>query len=573
MAVQKNKNIDKRSVIISEQDRPVFKDFQLAGRAKASVNLGTGESIFTINDVKAENSVMGVAINHVYCGENGKLDMGEGFQLSLEESLVFESNVNAGYSYLYTDGKGQKYAITEYFYYIDETGNKVYVDTPKSQILVSGDGRYFEKASEYWNTFQQGQELFVEHKSAIGCKAELEVKNLLNSDAKLSNNEELRKAKETIVQYEKELFSYHSIARGPGEDMHLSNYCDSVAKFQYFIEASIDMDFVLLRDDQVPLYRNMNNVPFDFMNADYQNIEYVKKLYSHYAVAKEKLRQLETYTPINFLSDGTITKGFNSKGKLVSISDSNDNVVVVEYKTMIINSVEQERIERLLASTGEEARFEYAKDGKLYAIVDANGHRTEYLYNENKLVEIKKPNGEKYILGYTSGKLASIQEENTNKIATITYGENGEIVEIKAKFDFGIDKNGKFEIANTTEKIVRFTKSVVEDKTNVFIEDVENKVIEKYTFNQDSYLKAFYVQKDGVVTRAEEYEYVPYYIGKVAQENPREVLRKASKESLHKTSLENFVFVEEEGYVATLNEDGNVVQKNVQSHIYRRRKN
>ena len=541
--------------IIKEENRPVFKDIKLAGQANASIDLGVGEHVISINDVNPENSVMGLGISHVFSGESGTNGTGTGFKLNLEEKLVLNTSTNGEYSHLYVDGNGRTYSFTEYYYYFDEEGQKVYTNTTKSNISVEPDGRLYDGE----------REVFVEYRSATGYQTQFELKGLKNIELYNQNIEEVKNQQNLVNNMLTELNKYIMVSLlGTEVTMNLEDYMDTYDNFKTFMAYTSDMDYYLIsRYDEFKFRQAamaMDGSYIYFRSTSDQNAIYIEKLYRQYVDAKEKLRWIELYTPINFLSNGKVTKGFNEKGKLVSIKDNSDNTVAIEYENIKVNGVEVERIKKLLSSKEKEVRFEYLDNGKLSAIVDVKGNRTEFTYSDEKLSEIKKSNGDQYVITYEGDKIKSIEENRSGIIGTITYGESNEIVEIKHNSGYGVTKNGLNE-ETTVETVIRIANTTTEDSQNVVIEDVESKTKEKYVFDLDKELIAYYVETDGVVTQAEHYEYVPYYVGKIKQENPRAKVSYANKNSLYKTSLENFVFSEEEGYVATLNEDKQVELK------------
>ncbi|MBQ9729045.1 MAG: hypothetical protein IJV85_05555, partial [Clostridia bacterium] len=93
--------------------------------------------------------------------------------------------------------------------------------------------------------------------------------------------------------------------------------------------------------------------------------------YKDYYNLVEKKEQLIRQTPVNFLTDGTFTKGYNESGNLVGIYDRYGNYTVVEYEEYIVGGTMGERIARLYDSLEHEVKFKYTPQNLLSSITDA----------------------------------------------------------------------------------------------------------------------------------------------------------------------------------------------------------
>lgn len=90
-----------------------------------------------------------------------------------------------------------------------------------------------------------------------------------------------------------------------------------------------------------------------------------------------------------------------------------------------------------------------------------------------------------------------------------------------------------------------------------YVTITEDSHAEKYIFDSNRNCSAHYVSENGVVTKAEQYEYVPYWKGTAAQSNPRSVTKYAKKDTLYKTALTSFVFTVGDTETTTLDQFNN----------------
>ena len=138
-----------------------------------TLNLATGDFVPQFEDVSAESSVMGLAIQHLYKkGANNDL-LGTNFRLNLHESLVR----NGDKIYVYTDGNGDKHGFQDYYYYVSASGQKVYIED-KTKVVVSSDGVLT------YQDVSTGQiyKVTLEYKSTSGLKAMATLEGVKNVD-------------------------------------------------------------------------------------------------------------------------------------------------------------------------------------------------------------------------------------------------------------------------------------------------------------------------------------------------------------------------------------------------------
>lgn len=69
----------------------------------------------------------------------------------------------------------------------------------------------------------------------------------------------------------------------------------------------------------------------DLTRRDSLYREQAERYFREYISTDHQLAQLKRQLPVNYLTDGTIYKGFNEKGKLVAVFDKYENMLTVEY--------------------------------------------------------------------------------------------------------------------------------------------------------------------------------------------------------------------------------------------------
>ena len=179
--------------LTGENEKVVRKNISVAGIMNAEVNLGTGDYSIGYTDISSENSIMGIPIEHYMRFGGEDKHVGKNFRLNLNETFKKNSS-----KYVYTDAKGNEHGFKEYFYYLDETGKKEYLDVSKSSITVETDG-----------TLKYGDQVVeVEYKSITGLKAETEkegYKNIKYLEQRTNENkqieEQIRSFKDALTNY------------------------------------------------------------------------------------------------------------------------------------------------------------------------------------------------------------------------------------------------------------------------------------------------------------------------------------------------------------------------------------
>ena len=262
-----------------------------------------------------------------------------------------------------------------------------------------------------------------------------------------------------------------------------------------------------------------------------QYIYQLQSYYKEYRNKSEELEQMKRQMPINFLTDGQIIKGYNENGKLVAIYDNYENYAVIEYEKGIDA---EEKIVRIYDNNGKSVEFSYNPSNQLTGITDTRGRRIAYTYGSSSLT-ISYDTGKRVTLEFSGDNLSSVKEEKCKLKTKLTYSGN---VLIKAAQYSLVSEIG---LTNSSEKETLQSTLEIAYK-NGYTTLTEGAVRERYYFNQEGNCTEYRKEENGVVTEAEQYEYVPYWKGTTKQTNPRNVIKQAEISTLNKKSLENYTF-------------------------------
>ena len=235
-----------------------------------------------------------------------------------------------------------------------------------------------------------------------------------------------------------------------------------------------------------------------------------------------------------------------------------NNYVIIEYESYYVNYSSGYRIASVYDNYNNIVTFAYTGNNKLSSITDAQGRKTCYEYTGSKLTAIQYDTGEKLILGYTNNNITSVVEQKNKLWSNIAYTLNRPTC-IKNYLIKDIT-----EEVNTNNAIELEILSIsFAQKVNLTMNQVtltNDKLRERYYFDDNNNLCEYRLEKDGVVTQAEQYEYVSYWNGTTMQSNPRSVTRKAKKSSLFTNTLDGYSFVVGDTETTTLDQFENALQ-------------
>ena len=291
-----------------------------------------------------------------------------------------------------------------------------------------------------------------------------------------------------------------------------------------------------------------------------QQIKQFNDYYKEYVNLKYKQDQMIKHMPENYLTDGTIYKGFNKYGDLVTIFDGYGNTLSIEYA----DSQEKTKlIKRVYDGEDRTIEFEYNSEGRLREITDARGRNIQFTYNapteiggsrtsptSDRLGKVEFSDGRTidfcYTRDNTNNKYEIYEVTSGNKLLTrLNYASD----KLSSVYDYTIATS--ITHGSTTDLsgglVMNFcTINYTEVTTTITDEQSGNK--EKYLFDANEFVVGELLEKGGVVVSAEMYDYVPY---------EKNNIQYADKQCLNKNSLSNFEFVKGDTENTTLNDFNN----------------
>ena len=310
---------------------------------------------------------------------------------------------------------------------------------------------------------------------------------------------------------------------------------------------------------QVNEQRNLVKKQMDSLTGEDKRREYSQQLqnyYKEYINKNAELEQMKRQTPINFLTDGQIIKGYNNDGQLVAVYDNYGNYAVVEYEKSGVATNSPTRIARIYDKDGKEVRFSYNPQNKLSEITDTRGRKTKYEYGETKLLKVKYDTGKEITFGYLNNNITLVKEEKNALRTNLSYEGNKLCYIYNYSTINGIPKTNTSEVSSLISSIT-ITYSQIANTIMNYVTITEDSHAEKYIFDSNRNCSAHYVSENGVVTKAEQYEYVPYWKGTAVQSNPRSVTKYAKKDTLYKTPITSFAFTVGDTETTTLDQFNN----------------
>ena len=268
-------------------------------------------------------------------------------------------------------------------------------------------------------------------------------------------------------------------------------------------------------------------------NTAAENLNVVKKYFKNYVNIKNKLETLKSETPVNYLTDGSVTKGFNASGDLAIIFDNYKNYATVDYEDYDYSpDAVKYRISGLTFSDGKTIAVKYDKQNRISTVTGVDGKKTKYTYDSSgRLTKISR-GSEEVTLGYNSNnEITSVSSEKNALKTALSYNDSGKLTGIvqystanKITAD-GALKSGEMtidsysityasactEISKNSNQQVRYCFDSLKNCSS--IRTVKNGIIVGYSrFNYQSYnfkvsamthkrslncLEAAFVYKDG----------------------------------------------------------------------------
>ena len=226
----------------------------------------------------------------------------------------------------------------------------------------------------------------------------------------------------------------------------------------------------------------------------------IEEYYKEYINLKYQHDQLILQTPVNYIMDGTIIKGFNEDGRLVAIFDKYENTMSIEYD-------EEGKIVNVYDGENKQIVFEYRPDGLLRSITDTRGRRIVYDYDNGRLVSVIKFDGKELTFEYDENNPDYLTSVTTSDhLQSVLKYTSGLLSEVTAKsFVSGILHGQE---PTVTDGVTLSTCSFsFGDNLTTISDDKENRKFYKIDDEGDVY--EYYEEENGKIVKAEKYDYVP----------------------------------------------------------------
>ncbi|WP_027399773.1 RHS repeat-associated core domain-containing protein [Anaerovorax odorimutans] len=167
-----------------------------------------------------------------------------------------------------------------------------------------------------------------------------------------------------------------------------------------------------------------------------------------------------------------LTYKYNN-GKLISITDLNNNSVTLQYNS-------SGYLYKVISASGKSLTFTN-ENGKIKNIVDSNNRKISYNYNgSGYLTSVIKPNGGVVRYDYNSKGITSITDENNVRFIENEYDEFGRIIKQK-------DDDNNITTYNYDELNMVNTYTCEETNRNVKYEYTDKLYIDKKIYDDGSY--------------------------------------------------------------------------------------
>ncbi|MBQ7373343.1 MAG: hypothetical protein IJW64_02120, partial [Clostridia bacterium] len=413
-----------------------IKEFSTCPKSKVVVDLKNGKTQNQITLIEKENAF-------------GKTDVNLAI-IDGETKLAFDEKFVDG---VYTDALGNQRQALEWFYYVDDLGEGIIIDN--SYVTAHLDGSF--------SCYMDGATRQVKRLQILDDKttAQTELKGVKDASVLNARSEEMQKAKE---QYENSKRFIEDVVYGTcsldssgkvqihtctafanqanlGASIENVTLNSSVSGREVFLLST--SNFISLKNSVGKnsggsyIFDEVQEYLFSLAPNVYEDL---KTAYNQLVVAEENLNYLKRNTPVNFLSENDLHKGFNEYGELTILFTSQNDYVTIN----------RDRNGKIVALSDEKENvldFKYAKGGDLEYVYDSRGRITEISKTADGDLQIKYPDGK--ILTATQGDI-TVNEQTQKQLTQITY--DGILVELSYSTDGSLSaitrKNGQNLIDN-----------------------------------------------------------------------------------------------------------------------------
>ncbi|MBQ7788660.1 MAG: RHS repeat-associated core domain-containing protein [Clostridia bacterium] len=462
--------------------------------AEAYVDALSGGRKIKIPDINDE--AMGINIFHMYIDGLNNTGYGENFILNLNEKLS-RSGIN---EYIYRDALRKNHYFTEKFFYTDENG--VRTELSKEDVIVETDGTLIYENSTNSTQYKVDREAL----SHDGLKLQAKLERVKNIELYEQRTEEIFNLSKKISTYKSAISEYVISARSGAIVVESISYSDIINKLssnQYVVLKSNALTLQSLASldgtDEVATARIEA-----ILSDSNENLSQLKVYFKEQFICIDQLAVKKRETPINFVSDSNVVKGFNENDNLVAIYKKNGDYIYIEYEEYYTGNATKTRISRVYDNNKREIRLEYNEKNLLSAIIDSMGKRTAYEYEDTILKCIYYPDFTYLEIGLESRFKTLVSSEKEKSY--INSLESSDIIVNHSMHGLISDNN----IAEASSSQIVSKWEFIKEPFSMTIKS-DDGVSEYYKFNTTDFgLKEYYKTIDEKVVKAQKYLYTPF---------------------------------------------------------------
>jgi len=541
--------------LTNEKSRPITQSFMLAGGLVGRYNVVAGDMTAAFTDIAETDSVLGIGISHIFKKSSDDLSVGRNFRLNLNETLIKNGDSVLDANYIYTDNRGDKHGFKDTYYYINTSGEKQSISNKTSIVVDMGGELTYTTGGKIYKVYQ-------EQHTSTGLKAITKIEGFKYADYLEQREDEYKQLENQKQSCEITLKNMVLVRTSDGDIVDRLQDFLTKDKFPTFISYVNNSSYLLCSESEAYNYKSLilqkkalqnqyeslglqmtalqqsdgyngnqnlkdQNTNYGKQqsligNSDYSEdtqrevlaaqISFMKKnealyksqieqYYKEYLNLNYRLEQYNRQMPVNYLTDGEIVKGFNSEGQLVTVLDKYENTMSIEYDA-------NQKIQRVYDGNNKQIIFDYnPTTGLLRSITDTRGRRTSYEYNaQNELIKVMFSDGQTVDLVYdANGNIQSVESSDKVK-STLSYSNKFELKEVTNASTVSGVEHGQ----PSSDAIVQMSKIMCafSPAQTTIANDKGNK--KYYKVNADGNVYEYYEEQNGLVVKAEKYDYVPY---------------------------------------------------------------
>ena len=517
--------------VFEANNPPLIKDFEFTDKATGHIYARYGTLATSFKSFGTDDFVLPLNISHCHKVGLGRTEIGSDWRLSLNRELKLRgANGDTSEGYLYIDEFGDKYILSENYYYAD--GDNVYTVSKQSiNIDINGNMTYNGKPVYKYQTYN-------------GLTLIPEIKDFINYDLVQQKSDEMIQLEDYVNQLKISLKDYVIVNDDSGTEVSALSSLTR-AKYDLFIKNLTSWRLLLsaneaaqlrslyLSKKQLETHKTQlnqqlaeceqllakynagipeNNFTYETNSQGHKNAEaqqkiltsqisdannqyleigkqielfkaqskekesVVKEIFLKYFSKEQELKLLVKQMPVNYLRDEKgVISGFNSEGNLVLICDSYNNFVIIVYDT-------KNRISEIYDSQGKTMNFEYQND-LLYRITDNLGRRVQYSYKGFALIKVVFAD-ESFLEFEYQGDKSMIRSVMSS-------------TDLQAKVS--VDDSNRVTNIATNSKPVTIGKKVSKEKDS-FSKTIANITVD-YDRNDRGYARTMFTSKDNKTER------------------------------------------------------------------------